>query len=99
MLQTTERLLLSTTLFLSGLTDLGLYPIKASSWPMQAPLLLVGVKSFYRQFFIGNFYSFEIVSIDCSLMKSHQLKLPFLSSSESSSRDDMVPHLEMLFAT
>ena len=59
-------------------------------------LCMVGMRSFYRQLSAGNFYSSEIVSTDCGLMKLLQLQLPFLSSNEPSVHDDVVPCLEML---
>ena len=44
-----------------------------------------------------NFYSYDM-SAPSSLVKSHQLQLPFLSASESLLRDDVVPHLGILIA-
>ena len=78
----------------------------SSFWPMQAPflvysdlLLMVGMKWFYRQLSVENFYSSEIVSAICQKVSvaSHIISNSHtLSSNEPSSRDDMVSRLEML---
>ena len=56
---------------------------------------LVDMKSFYRQLSMENFYSCDPISVDATFVKWYQLQLLFLSSSESSSRADMVSCLEM----
>ena len=75
-----------------------LWSIQTSFLAHTGLLCLVGMKSFYAQLLAGKCYSSEIVSADCNLTKSHQLQLPFLSSSEPSFRDEVVPCFEMLIA-
>lgn len=41
------------------------------------------------------FYYFDHINVITTFVKSHQPQVPFFSSSEPSSRDDIVPHLEM----
>ena len=99
----TKRLFLSTTpslgndLFMPFSHIVVSLAHVGSSWVHLDLLLLAEMKSFYRQLSTRNFCSSKIVNADCSLMKSHQVQLPFLSSSEPSSCDDVVPHVMMLF--
>ena len=46
----------------------------------------------------GPFRPYLDVSVDCSIVKSHQFQLSFLSVSKSSLHDEVVPRLWMLIA-
>ena len=91
-----KRLLLFATLQSLTHSDTHDQSIQTFDFSRSQLFFLVVNESFYSQLSMIKFYYSKHVSAKCNFVRSRQLQLPFLSSSEPSSGDDIDPHLEIV---